>query len=129
MNDRQLKKQDKKAMAILIGAFGYKPDDFALNDEGTRVDFWWRCSYEYDEWDSISAYGHWLQKRNYMHPNFERWWGFDPDSGEPIPEDKRPRPMGHREARAFYQLTPPPGYRWRGNRVVKRAAQAKGVQA
>lgn len=126
MNVRQLKKQDKKAMAILIGTRGYRREDFGLNDEGTRVDFWWRCSYEYDEWDCMSAYGHWLELRSYEHPKCERWLGFDPETGETIPDEARPRPLGHREWLKFYKLQPPPGYRWRGKRVVRCAAQAKG---
>ena len=120
MNARQLKKRDKKAMAILIGAHGYKRKDFYPSDyDPGRIEFWYRCNWEYDEWDCKSAYAEWLDQRSCDHPNFELWHGFDPETGDPIPESLRPRQLGHREAREFYKLVPPPGYRWRGKRVVK----------
>jgi hypothetical protein len=119
MNNRQIKKQDKRAMAILVGAYGYKPASFAVDDEGKHVDYWWSCSHECVEYDSKPAYEEWQEIRSYEHPNFERWYGFDPDTGKDIPEDQKPRRMGRREARKFYRLVPPPGYCWRGKHVVK----------
>lgn len=126
MKARLLKKLNKKAAAILIGALGYPADSFGADDDDGLTYFSWRCSYEYDEWDSKTAHDEWLDQRGYAHPNFERWYGFDPDTGEPIPEDQRPRPMGHREARVFFKLVPPPGYRWRGRRVIKAEAGKVG---
>lgn len=130
MKPRLLKKRDKKAMAILIGAYGYKPRSFVVCQEEGRAYYCWMCSIEDSEWDEKPAYEEWHNHRSSEHPNFERWYGFDPGTGEDIPEDQRPRPMGQREARKFYRLVPPPGYRWRGKRVVKGATTkpAQGVQ-
>ena len=120
MNIRQLKKRDKKAMEILIGVYGCKRSGFYPSDyERGRIEFWYRCSWDCVEYDCKHAYDEWADRRAWEHPNAERWYGFDPETGEPITEDKRPRKLGHREAREFYKLVPPPGYRWRGKRVVK----------
>lgn len=123
MKPRLLKKRDKKAMEILIGVYGHNRKDFHPSDyESGRIEFWYRCNWECDEWDCKGAYDEWADQRAWDHPNVERWYGFNPETGEPIPEHLRPRQLGHREAREFYKLAPPPGYRWRGKRVVKAAA-------
>lgn len=67
MKPRQIKKNSKSAMDLLIKFFGYKPSDFALEEQPTnknkRYDkrdyFEWHCygepSYEYGECDSQVA--------------------------------------------------------------------------
>lgn len=67
MKPRQIKKNSKSAMDLLIRVFGYKPSDFALEEQPTnknkRYDkldyfewhFYSEPSYEYDECDSWVA--------------------------------------------------------------------------
>lgn len=116
MNLRQLRKQDKRAAALLIGA-GEGPDDFAMSDDGRYV-WWYRSSYEYDEWDYKPALEEWEGRRAWEHPNACAWYGFNEKTGENIPVADRPRGMTRREAAAFFRLVPPLGFRWRGRRVV-----------
>ncbi len=117
MNRRQLKKQDKRAAALMIGTGEFRPQAFGMSDDG-RFHVEWRCSYEYDEWDSCPAWDKWLDLRVWEHPSACAWYGFDDRTGMAIPEDQRSRGMRPHEAREFYALRAPAGFRWRGRRVV-----------
>lgn len=118
MNLRQLKKQDKRAAAALIARGEFSPKNFGLDDDG-RYHVFWRCSYEYDEWDNCPAWEKWAALRDWEHPNACAWFGFNEATGEEIPEAERPRRMNHGEAREFYKIRPPEGFRWRGRRMVR----------
>lgn len=118
MNLRQLKKQDKRAAALLIAIRNYQPSAFGLTEDG-RYEYEWRCSYEYDEWDCRPAWEEWTDGRFWDHPNACGWYGFNPATGNDIPKALRPRPMSRRESRAWYALRAPDGFRQRGNRIVR----------
>lgn len=130
MNTRQLKKRDKKAMEILIAVYGYNRNHFTPSDlEKGRIDCWHNCSLEWGEYESNNVYNQWLETRYWDHPNAERWMGMDPDTGELLNQDKRPRKLGHREHREFFKLSLPTGYRWRGKKVVKTSCKSTAATA
>ena len=117
MNRRQLKKQDKRAAALLV-ALGVVRRDALLNSDDGRFGYDYRCSYEYDEWEFQPAWDEWLDRRAWEHPNACAWYGFDEKTGIDIPDEQRPKSMNRDEARSWYSLRAPTGYRWRGRRVV-----------
>lgn len=109
MNLRQLRKQDKRAAAILLALYPYNvsPNGFGPDHDG-RYSYEWRCSYEYDEWDYMPASDYLDDIEGACH------WGecIDPKTGDMLPKDQWP-PIPRS---AMKQL--PPGWRWRGRRVV-----------
>ncbi|WP_260673740.1 hypothetical protein [Comamonas aquatica] len=109
MNLRQLKKQDKRAAAILLALHrgAVSPSGFGLNDDG-RYSYEWRCSYEYDEWDEQPAldYLNDIEGLAYMADCI------DPKTGDYLPDDQCP-PYPPSAMRKL-----PAGWRWRGGKVV-----------
>lgn len=109
MNLRQLKKQDKRAAAILLDLYSWhvSRNGFGLDNDG-RYSYEWRCSYEYDEWDyqPALAYLQELESSDYFCSCI------DGATGDMLPDDQCP-PC---PPSAMHKL--PPGYRWRGRRVV-----------
>lgn len=112
---RKLRKQDKRAAAILIAAHRYKPKSFADGCDGRWS--YWNCDY-WGEWDECPAHSVWLDFRFDEHPNAMAWWGlFAEDSKAALCKD-RPRGLRLHERRKWYALRAPAGYRRRGRRVV-----------
>lgn len=118
MNLRQLRKQDKRAAAILIAAYRYHQKDFGEGHEG-RHSYWYMSSPMDDEWDEKPALEVWEHVRGWEHRNAPMWYGFDPATGKDIPKDQRPRGMTRRESQKWFRLQPPFGFRWRGKRLVR----------
>lgn len=118
MNLRQLRKQDKRAAALLIAATEWaEPEQFGDGWDG-RWSLWQHCGGMEDEWDEMPALNAWEDHRYNTHPNMCAWMGFHEESGDPVPKEQRPRAMRPHEARRWYGLQAPAGYRWRGRRVV-----------
>lgn len=109
MNLRQLRKQDKRAAVILLAFHQHSvsPCGFGIDSDG-RYSYEWRCSYEYDEWD-------WEPASDYLRSvESMEYWGscIDPKTGDMLPKDQLPP----RQPSFLKKL--PPGFRWRGRRVV-----------
>ena len=117
MNLRQLKKQDKRAAALLIASYAVREKAFLNSDDG-RYGYDYRSSYEYDEWEFKPAWDEWCDRRAWAHPNACAWYGFDEITGADIPVEQRPRRMTRDEASQWYALRAPCGFRWRGRRLV-----------
>lgn len=113
---RKLRKQDKRAAALLIATeLHIKPKDFADGCDGRWS--YWSCDY-WGEWDEKEALHLWQDFCHNNHPNVCAWMGFDKETGQDIPKEKRPRWLKPHEWIALYALRPPAGFRWRGRRVV-----------
>lgn len=110
MNLRQLRKQDKRAAAILLALHRHRvtPQGFGRNDDG-RYSYSWRCSYEYDEWDDSPAldFLQGLEGDDFMCECI------DMKTGAFLPDDMWPP----HQPSAMRKL--PAGWRWRGRRVVR----------
>lgn len=131
---RKLRKQDKRAAALLIATERYiKPKNFGDGCDGRWS--YWSCDY-WGEWDEQTARSLWQDYCHNKHPKACAWMGFDKDTGEPIPKGKRPHWPKPHEWLALYALRAPAGYRRRGRRVVPvdkvgamvRAAATDGAQ-
>ncbi|GEM_PF-4850148 len=117
MNLRQLRKQDKRAAALILAAHpNIKPSDFGDGWDG-RWSYWSCCPME-GEWDECPARTMWCTLRFNEHPNTAAWMGFNEETGESIPEAQRPRALRPHEVRQWEALRAPAGFRWRGRRVV-----------
>ncbi|PVY81075.1 hypothetical protein C7414_102404 [Cupriavidus alkaliphilus] len=139
MNPRIYKKQAKRAVELLR-SFGETPEFVPSTDESLVYDVlgwkgrqkmrrtdpaclqawerikgvpvhWYRCSYEYDEWDFETAIQYWVE--------WHYWGCVVPDdfNGD---RDELPRiTFKQRRARLTTKAIAP-GWRWRGGRAVRK---------